>query len=461
VDEDCDGEELCYVDVDGDGYRPDDTTTAPSTALQCDVSGVLPADSPSGDCDDQAAAIHPGAEEVAGDELDQDCDGTELCYLDADSDGVRPDELSTVDSTDTDCSDEGEATALISSGDCDDSSSTINPDATELPGNGVDENCDGIELCYVDQDGDGYLPAEPLTVESSSLSCTDANQGSQSTPMTDCDDESAAIHPEATELPGDTVDQDCDGMELCYVDADGDGHRPESGTVESADLDCSDEGEATVTTSSDDCDDEDPLVYGGADEACDGVDSDCDGSLVDEFDDDDGDGVPGCLGEDSDGDGFRDGEDNCPSVANPEQDDLDGDKAGDLCDSDADGDQVPATSDCNDLDLSVSTLTTIYEDNDGDGFGEADASSQVCGTVPDGYLTVGDDNCPTLSNPDQLDTNEDGEGDACESFALQGNGIACGMVVPTERSKGSWAGAALVLLGFAMGIRRRRARLAD
>lgn len=36
---------------------------------------------------------------------------------------------------------------------------------------------------------------------------------------------------------------------------------------------------------------------------------------------------------DSDGDGVVDGDDNCPLVANPDQDDVDGDWFGDACDT--------------------------------------------------------------------------------------------------------------------------------
>ncbi|MCC6847521.1 MAG: hypothetical protein IT294_03400 [Deltaproteobacteria bacterium] len=43
--------------------------------------------------------------------------------------------------------------------------------------------------------------------------------------------------------------------------------------------------------------------------------------------------IPG-GGGDADGDGICDAEDDCPAVANPEQADLDGDAAGDVCDAD-------------------------------------------------------------------------------------------------------------------------------
>ena len=45
---------------------------------------------------------------------------------------------------------------------------------------------------------------------------------------TDCNDTDALVHPGATDIPGDAIDQDCDGMDaqpfiIWYQDADGDG----------------------------------------------------------------------------------------------------------------------------------------------------------------------------------------------------------------------------------------------
>jgi hypothetical protein len=81
-DEDCDGGETCYVDVDGDGARPDSVATVVSADLSCTGAGEAESADPSGDCDDDDATIGPGAtDDDSRLGVDDDCDG----YIDEES----------------------------------------------------------------------------------------------------------------------------------------------------------------------------------------------------------------------------------------------------------------------------------------------------------------------------------------------------------------------------------------
>ncbi len=71
--------------------------------------------------------------------------------------------------------------------DCDDTHPGIHPGATDVPDNGVDEDCSGLDAIDLDRDGDGSPRPQ------------------------DCDDTVAAVHPGATEVIGNTVDENCDG----------------------------------------------------------------------------------------------------------------------------------------------------------------------------------------------------------------------------------------------------------
>jgi hypothetical protein len=82
---------------------------------------------------------------------------------------------------------------------------------------------------------------------------------------------------------------------------------------------------------------------------------------------------------DTDGDGVSDDNDNCPTVANADQ-----------------------------------VIPTFYADGDNDGFGDPNDVTQAC-EAPVGYVTDNTDNCPDTANANQADTDNDGEGDACEA----------------------------------------------
>jgi hypothetical protein len=127
---------------------------------------------------------------------------------------------------------------------------------------------------------------------------------------------------------------------------------------------------------------------------------------------------------DSDHDGLINMDDNCVSVANPDQADTDpglmicglegdgpgvtpqpcvvmppGDGVGDACDN------CPAVVNPDQEDSDVQTMCAVQTAAKGGGV--------ACTPVSDGF---GDacDNCPYVFNPDQADINGDGHGDACQ-----------------------------------------------
>jgi RTX calcium-binding nonapeptide repeat (4 copies)/Thrombospondin type 3 repeat len=115
---------------------------------------------------------------------------------------------------------------------------------------------------------------------------------------------------------------------------------------------------------------------------------------------------------DVDGDEVRDEVDNCPTVRNGSQVNTDrslagGDQQGDACDDDDDADGVP--------DARPDNCRTVQnpgqDDTDGDGYGDAcpPVHSDGDGIIDD------DDNCDTVDNRDQTDLDGDDKGDACDA----------------------------------------------
>lgn len=129
---------MYYVDLDNDGYG--DANDMGTNSCIPIAGSVTNAD----DCDDADNQVHPGATEVC-DSMDNDCDGntdeglTILTYYeDADND-TYGDAASSV----TDCIQP--AGYVSDSTDCNDANAAIHPGATDNTGNGVDENCDGVD----------------------------------------------------------------------------------------------------------------------------------------------------------------------------------------------------------------------------------------------------------------------------------------------------------------------------
>jgi len=134
-----------------------------------------------------------------------------------------------------------------------------------------------------------------------------------------------------------------------------------------------------------DCNDADDSVYPGAEEACDAVDSDCDGSLVDDFDDSDADDVPDCADDDADGDGYTrdvDCDDSSTAIfpgAEEACDDTDSDCDGSLVDGFADSDE-DGMPDCVDTDSDGDGMSDGWEEDFGlDPDDDTDADSDLDG----------------------------------------------------------------------------------
>ncbi|MFM7203562.1 MAG: MopE-related protein [Myxococcota bacterium] len=407
VDQDCDGTDL--TDIDEDGFPG---------ALENPV-----------DCNDEDPDVNPGETELPYDGIDQDCSGADLNDQDGDGyvgtqgGGDDCDDLDAntfpgnpefEDDKDNDCdgqidealdtTDDDADGASEQQGDCNDADPNINPSATEIPYDGIDQDCSGADLNDVDQDG--FV----------------ASQAGGS----DCNDNEPLINPGVTEVPYDGIDQDCSGADL--VDVDGDTYigataggddcndttplvNPGAAEVpyDGIDQDCSgadlidvdNDGVSGTQAGGGDCNDNNPNINPNVSEVCDGIDNNCSGAADENATD------ASTYYADADGDSYGSSTSTTQSCTQPTGFVS---RAGD-CNDSAAAINPAASEVCDAVDnncngqLDEGVKNTYYQDLDGDKFGNPNVSTQAC-TAPAGYVTNNTDcnDTSAAANPSATET---------------------------------------------------------
>ncbi|MEL6346272.1 MAG: MopE-related protein, partial [Myxococcota bacterium] len=233
TDDDCDGQvdeadggdaldsQLWYFDRDKDGFGGTDVSE-----YSCDV--------PNGDedewrlnnldCNDDDPTAYPGAQEICDVGVDNDCNGLaddddpdvenrRTWYRDSDEDGAGTDATSVEACIPP-------AGYVGNTEDCNDADADIFEDAEEICDD-KDNDCDGLTdandpdivgttTYYLDDDEDTFGDPD------NSLDECDLPDGYVED-NTDCDDDSAAVNPDAEEVCN-GVDTDCDGFTYCTPD---------------------------------------------------------------------------------------------------------------------------------------------------------------------------------------------------------------------------------------------------
>ena len=368
------------------------------------------------DCNDNNAAINPGATEICDPaNTDEDCDGLAdnddpsaadagktTFYADADSDTYSG-------STTARFCDLPAGYEVGDDGDCNDNNPAINPGATEICDElNTDEDCDRLAdnddpsadaatktTFYADIDADGFSGA-------TTGNFCDLPDGYEVGNDGDCNDINAAINPGATEICDlNNTDEDCDGL------ADNaDPSAADAGKTDFyADADSDTYSGATIgrfcdlpfgyeLTDEGDCNDTDAAIHPGASERCNGLDDDCN-SIID-------DGVT-----------FK-----------PYYQDLDGDNLGNPAVTQSTCTGIPPVgfvldnSDCDDSNAAIHGPTIFYADADNDGAGDP-AFPEVACTQPVGFVANLNDACPANGDLIALATyylDEDHDGFGVETF---------------------------------------------
>ncbi len=331
------------------------------------------------------------------DQLDRDDDGVgdacdvcpedrDVAQADTDSDGVGnacdlcPADMDP-DQEDVDNDGVGDA--------CDNCPDLDNPDQVDDDGNGVGDACQALG-----DDGDSIPADEDNCPEDPNEDQADGDEDGVGDVCDNC--------PEVENA--DQADEDEDGVgDACPVESDGDGdgvadgedNCPEDANPEQENSDGDDLGNACDNCPNHDNPDQADEDEDGLGDVCAMADDDGDGGVDRSEERPEG---AECRSRSAPYHSNEDACDNCPVNANEDQNDGDGDGAGDACDN-------------------CRLANPDQADEDEDGYGD------VCeeADLDEDRIHNEDDNCPEDDNATQHDFDEDGLGDACDNCARLAN----------------------------------------
>lgn len=416
---------------------------------------------------------------------------TLIFYDDQDGDGL-PDVDETLDygtdpaEGDSDADGVNDGDEMVLGTDANDIGDWIDPDADGDGVSAFEEMLAGTDPALADSDGDGVNDADELADGTSPIDGTDStlndSNGNGSDDRYDDTDGDGLSDALEADLGSDATQSDSDGDGISDGGEVADGSDPIdalSGTVVDVDGDGRDDGESDT--------DGDGLLgyeedYYGTDAAL----SDTDGDGTSDFDEV-ADGTnpldsSSRLLYDADSDGIDDRSDNCPSVANADQVDADGDGLGASCDADDASHPDTGTADTGDADTGSADTSTVDTGSGDSGAEETgaedtstvetgdtsweDTSTVDTGTVDTGTVDTGSEDSGADTSALETGDTDTGEpsdtSDTNDSGAAEETGDAddSGEKVIAEdcgcSTGGAETAAGALAMALAMAIRRRR-----
>jgi len=262
-------------------------------------------------------------------------------------------------------------------GDCDDFRADVNPSGIEIC-DGIDDDCDGdsdegLRQYQFFQDNDGDTYGNPET--SLEVTACAPPPGYVDNNL-DCNDEDAGVHPGATEVCDNDIDDNCNErsddddptLDLStamnwYHDIDGDNFGGQS----QVEIRCGAPASDWVLNS-DDCDDDDRNVSPAATEVCNRIDDDCD-TYIDDSDPDIDPASQTTWWADNDGDGFGDQDVTVLACYQPWF-------------------FIDNSDDCNDDEPLLGLPAPWVLDDDLDGYGSGTPSDDSCTSPGAGYVLL-------------------------------------------------------------------------